>query len=137
MRRAMSPGKGAQASPRMHPATAAASDTAPARVYDPWLWQATIGQRPAGPASVVFFTSNTRYFESTGVLVGRDGAYRLIPLQVGEDHGLLSPDGRHYVRPHRGVLVDLTTGAVTVTADQPVPADAVTTAVREAGYQVA
>ncbi|GHJ52407.1 hypothetical protein Nm8I071_17140 [Nonomuraea sp. TT08I-71] len=93
------------------PAAAAASDPAPARVYDPWLWQATIGQRPAGPASVVFYTSNTRYFESTGVLVGRDGAYRLIPLQVGEDHGLLSPDGRHYVRPHRGVLVDLTTGA--------------------------
>lgn len=92
-------------------AAAAASDPAPGRVYDPWLWQATVGQRPAGPASVVFFTSNTRYFESTGVLVGRDGAYRLIPLQVGEDHGLLSPDGRHYVRPHRGVLVDLTTGA--------------------------
>ncbi len=37
----------------------------------------------------------------------------------------------------RDVAVDLTTGAVTVTADQPVPADAVTTAVREAGHQVA
>lgn len=96
--------------PLAAPVAAAATDTAPARVYDPWLWQATIGQRPAGPASVVFYTSNTRYFESTGVLVGRDGAYRLIPLQVGEDHGLLSPDGRHYVRPHRGILVDLTTG---------------------------
>jgi len=37
----------------------------------------------------------------------------------------------------RDVAVDLTTGAVTVTADQSVPADAVTAAVREAGYQVA
>lgn len=35
------------------------------------------------------------------------------------------------------VSVDLGTGAVTVTADQPVPADAVTAAVRRAGYQVA
>lgn len=37
----------------------------------------------------------------------------------------------------RDVAVDLATGAVTVTADQPVPAEAVTAAVREAGYQVA
>lgn len=37
----------------------------------------------------------------------------------------------------RDVSVDLATGAVTVTADQPVSADAVSVAVREAGYQVA
>lgn len=37
----------------------------------------------------------------------------------------------------RDVAVDLTTGAVTVTADQPVTAEAVTAAVREAGYQLA
>lgn len=37
----------------------------------------------------------------------------------------------------RDVSVDLATGAVTVTADQPVSADAVSAAVREAGYQVA
>lgn len=37
----------------------------------------------------------------------------------------------------RDVAVDLTTGSVTVTADQPVTAEAVTAAVREAGYQVA
>lgn len=37
----------------------------------------------------------------------------------------------------RDVAVDLTTGSVTVTADQPVSAEAVTAAVREAGYQVA
>ena len=37
----------------------------------------------------------------------------------------------------RDVAVDLGTGAVTVTADQPVSADAVAAAVREAGYQLA
>ena len=43
----------------------------------------------------------------------------------------------HQIVGVRDVAVDLTTGAVTVTADQPVPAEAVTAAVREAGYQVA
>ena len=37
----------------------------------------------------------------------------------------------------RDVAVDLATGAVTVTANPPVSADAVAAAVREAGYQVA
>ncbi|SCG38710.1 TolB family protein [Micromonospora halophytica] len=92
------------------PAAAGSAETVPTRLYDPWLWQATVGQHPAGPASVVFFTSNTRYAESTGVLVGRDGGYRLIPMRVGEGHGLLSPDGRHYLRPGWGTLIDLTTG---------------------------
>ncbi|MEU5672437.1 hypothetical protein ABZ749_19145 [Micromonospora sp. NPDC047753] len=82
----------------------------PSRVRDPWLWQATVGQRPAGPAALVFFTDRTRYFESTGVLVARDGAYRLIPIGMAEGHGLLSPDGRHYLRPQSGELLDLTTG---------------------------
>lgn len=35
------------------------------------------------------------------------------------------------------VQVDLESGAVTVTSDQPVPAEAVEAAVREAGYQLA
>lgn len=82
----------------------------PTRVHDPWLWQATVGQRPAGPAALLFFTERTRYFESTGVLVDRDGAYRLVPIRIGEGHGLLSPDGRHYLRPYFGELLDLTTG---------------------------
>ncbi|MFG1892565.1 hypothetical protein ACGFIP_00900 [Micromonospora zamorensis] len=82
----------------------------PSRVRDPWLWQATVGQRPAGPAALVFFTDRTRYFESTGVLIARDGAYRLIPIRIAEGHGLLSPDGRHYLRPQSGELLDLTTG---------------------------
>ncbi|MEU8128024.1 hypothetical protein AB0B68_12465 [Micromonospora sp. NPDC049049] len=99
------------------PATAASSaltdstaGVVPSRVRDPWLWQATVGQRPAGPAALVFFTDRTRYFESTGVLVARDGAYRLIPIGMAEGHGLLSPDGRHYLRPQTGELLDLTTG---------------------------
>ncbi|MGI5519388.1 hypothetical protein ACQEUX_00335 [Micromonospora sp. CA-259024] len=94
------------------PAASAADSTAgavPAQVHNPWLWQATVGQRPTGPAALVFFTSRTRYLESTGVLIGRDGGYRLIPLHVAEDHGLLSPDGRHYLRPS-GELLDLTSG---------------------------
>ncbi|MFI5925118.1 hypothetical protein ACIA3K_03960 [Micromonospora sp. NPDC051543] len=95
-------------------ATSAVADRAtglvPTRVHTPWLWQATVAQRPAGPAGLVFFTDRTRYFESTGVVVARDGAYRLIPIGIGEGHGLLSPDGRHYLRPQSGELLDLTTG---------------------------
>ncbi|MFG1882014.1 TolB family protein [Micromonospora sp. NPDC049102] len=82
----------------------------PGRVHNPWLWQATVRQRPAGPAALVFFTDRTRYFESTGVLVARDGGYRLIPIGIAEGHGLLSQDGRHYLRPQSGELLDLTTG---------------------------
>ncbi|MCM0676759.1 hypothetical protein NCC78_19015 [Micromonospora phytophila] len=100
---------GAVAAPGPQAAPADA-DAVPVRVHDPWLWQATVGQRPTGPAAMVFFTSHTRYFESTGVLVGRDGGYRLIPVGIGEGHGLLAPDGRHYLRPGSGTLVDLVTG---------------------------
>ncbi|MBO4205415.1 hypothetical protein [Micromonospora echinofusca] len=84
--------------------------TAPARLHDPWFWQATVGERPAGPATVLFFTDRTRYFESTGVMVGRTGGYRLLPVDVGEGQGVLSPDGRLYLRPGSGVVVDLATG---------------------------
>ncbi|WP_433311221.1 hypothetical protein ACQP0U_24435 [Micromonospora sp. CA-269861] len=94
-------------------ATSTAADgtggAVPTRVHSPWLWQATVEQRPTGPAALVFFTSRTRFLESTGVLIGRDGGYRLIPLHVAEDHGLLSPDGRHYLRPS-GELLDLVSG---------------------------
>lgn len=90
--------------------TGSATDAVPTQVHDAWLWQATVGQRPAGPAALLFFTDRTRYFESTGVLVDRDGAYRLIPIGIAEGHGLLSPDGRHYLRPQSGELLDLTTG---------------------------
>ncbi|RLP85763.1 hypothetical protein EAD89_22950 [Micromonospora sp. BL4] len=90
-------------------ATDSTAGVVPARVHNPWAWQATVGDRPAGKAALVFFTSRTRYLESTGVLVGRDGGYRLIPLHVAEDQGLISPDGRHYLRPS-GDLLDLTSG---------------------------
>lgn len=88
----------------------AAAEVVPDRVHIPWLWQATVGQLPPGPASVLFFTDRTRYAESTGVVVGGDGSYRLLPMTVGEGHGLLSPDGRWYLRPGTGGLVDLRTG---------------------------
>ncbi|WP_146247371.1 TolB family protein [Micromonospora arborensis] len=88
----------------------APADVVPSRVQDPWLWQATVGQHPVGPASMLFFTAHTRYFESTGVVVGRDGGYRLLPINLAEAPGLLSPDGRWYLRPGVGSLVDLRTG---------------------------
>ncbi|TYB98667.1 hypothetical protein FXF53_17335 [Micromonospora sp. WP24] len=86
------------------------AEIVPAQVRNPWLWQATVGQHPVGPASVLFFTDRTRYFESTGVVVGREGGYRLLPIGVGEGHGLLSPDGRWYLRAGLGTLVDLHSG---------------------------
>ncbi|MGK5742178.1 TolB family protein [Micromonospora sp. URMC 103] len=91
------------------------AEVVPSRVRDPWLWQATVGQHPVGPASVLFFTANTRYFESTGVVVGRDGGYRLLPVNVAEAPGLLSPDGRWYLRPGTGGLLDLRAGDERVT----------------------
>ncbi|MDG4823836.1 hypothetical protein O7635_18425 [Asanoa sp. WMMD1127] len=85
----------------------------PSGVELPRAWQAKVGQWPAGPggpAALVFYTDQTRYFESTGVAVGRNGSYRLIYLDIGEGHGLLTPDGRYYVRPGLRLL-DLSTGA--------------------------
>jgi dipeptidyl aminopeptidase/acylaminoacyl peptidase len=81
----------------------------PGELYVPWLWQATVRQWAPGPAAVLFFTGATRYLEDTGVVVGRDGAYRLLYMDIGEDRGLLSPDGRYYARsgPY---LLDLATG---------------------------
>jgi hypothetical protein len=80
-------------------------------VYIPWLWQATVGQSAPGPAAVAFWTDKTIYFESTGVVVGRGGDYRIQPMSVGEEAGPVSPDGRYYVRQGPPRLVDLDTGA--------------------------
>ena len=88
----------------------APAQVVPGRVRSPWLWQATVGQHPVGPASVLFFTARTRYFESTGVVVGRGGGYRLLPINLAEPPGLLSPDGQWYLRSGIGSLVDLRTG---------------------------
>ncbi|MEV4532447.1 hypothetical protein AB0J82_01290 [Asanoa sp. NPDC049518] len=84
----------------------------PSRVEIPHLWQAAVGQFPAGaggPAALVFFTGKTRYLEGTGVAVGVNGSYRLIYQDIGEGDGVLAPDGRSYVRPGMRML-DLTTG---------------------------
>ena len=82
----------------------------PSLVHPPWLWQATVGQWPPGPAAVLFFTNRTRYLEETGVVIGRNGAYRLVPMTVGEERGLLSPDRpQQHVRPGPEPI-DLVTG---------------------------
>ncbi len=90
---------------------AAPQDALPARVEIPWLWQATVAQWAPGPAAVAFSTSHTIYLESTGVVVGRGGAYRLLPMGVGDELGPLSPDGRYAILLNGPRLVDLTTGA--------------------------
>ncbi|MDG4784821.1 hypothetical protein O7626_02545 [Micromonospora sp. WMMD1102] len=89
--------------------SATADPAIPGRVEVPWLWQATARQWAPGPATVMFFTGATRYFEDTGVVVGRGGAYRLVYLDVGESRGVLSPDGRYYAR-FGPALLDLATG---------------------------
>ncbi|SNT31815.1 hypothetical protein SAMN05421812_104454 [Asanoa hainanensis] len=94
----------------------------PSRVELPHLWQAKVGQWPAGPpgpAALVFFTSKTRYLEGTGVVVGAEGAYRLIYQRIGEGDGLLTPDGRYYVGPGLRLL-DLTTGKQRQLSGEPI-----------------
>ncbi|MEV4620119.1 WD40 repeat domain-containing protein [Asanoa sp. NPDC049573] len=94
----------------------------PSRVEIPHLWQAKVGQWPAGAggqAALVFSTSKTRYFEGTGVAVGVDGSYRLIYREIGEDAGLLTPDGRYYVRGGLRLL-DLTTGEERQLSGEPI-----------------
>ncbi|GAA1868131.1 PD40 domain-containing protein [Asanoa iriomotensis] len=94
----------------------------PSGVDLPHFWQAKVGQWPAGPggpAALVFYTGKTRYFESTGVAVGVSGSYRLIYQDIGEGSGLLTPDGRYYVRPGLRML-DLTTGEERQVAGDPI-----------------
>jgi hypothetical protein len=85
-------------------------DAVPARVDIPWLWQATVVQRAPGNASVVFITDRTIYFEATGVVIGRNGAYRILPMNIGDELGPLSPDGRYELLRNGPHLVDLKTG---------------------------
>jgi hypothetical protein len=86
-----------------------ATAVVPVRVHTPWLWQATVGDAPDGPAVLLFFTNRTRWLEETGVVVSRDGGYRMVPMTIGESQGLLTPDGRAYVRGGPEPL-DLSTG---------------------------
>jgi len=94
----------------------------PSRVEIPHLWQAAVGQWPAGPggpAALVFFTGKTRYLEGTGVAVGANGSYRLIYQEIGESDGILTPDGRYYVA--QGMrMVDLTTGEERQLSGEPI-----------------
>ncbi|WP_327011350.1 hypothetical protein OHA72_31155 [Dactylosporangium sp. NBC_01737] len=81
----------------------------PSRVGRPWLWQATIGQSPPGPATVMYTTDETVYLEATTVVVGRDGSYRIKAQVLGHNIGRLSPDGGRLLVGYEGVL-DLRTG---------------------------
>lgn len=95
----------------------------PSRVYLPHFWQAEASQWPAGPpgpSGLVFFTGQTRYFEDTGVAVGFDGSYRLIYQDPGESEGMLSPDGRTFVKQGM-VLLDLATGDERQLSGEPIP----------------
>ena len=88
-----------------------ADGAVPGRVFDPWPWQAPVGQSPQGPAAVLLSGSGTGLgavdlpwtYGSKIAAVGRDGSYRMLRyadtyLQVGQDVQL-SPDGRYVVGP--------------------------------------
>lgn len=104
----------------------------PARLHQPWPWQANVDGDPSGPASVLVSGGGTyQTLDAPGTYgslvgaVGRDGSYRMLRygqtyLQAGQD-ALLSPDGRYvagngsYERllgtGERDIaVVDLTTG---------------------------
>jgi copper ion binding protein len=67
--------------------------------------------------------ANIATYTVTGMTCGHCVAS--VTEEVGEIEGV------------RDVVVDLATGSLTVTADHPVPAEAVEAAVREAGYALA
>lgn len=107
----------------------------PATVYPPLLGQATVRASPPGPAAILvsgegpFAGHDLDWyrFEGRSLVVGRDGAYRLVRTTFGGEAGqsmLLSPDGRYvtgdntlegaqwgWAEPALAVL-DLTTGQV-------------------------
>ena len=114
----------------------AGTGAVPSRLYDPWPWQATVGQSPNGPAALLVSGGSLGYtspdwpgmYGSKIGMVGRDGSYRmlrygLMRMQASQDV-LLSPDGRYVVghvsledllflggdRPEL-TLVDLVTGS--------------------------
>lgn len=85
----------------------------------PYAWQLTHGQDPNGPVVAAFVDPGTVYLEATGVLVGRDGSYRLLPMNPGEEFGFVSPDGRYLARWSE--IVDLVTGRGIPTVDRSWP----------------
>ncbi|MBE1488165.1 WD40 repeat domain-containing protein [Plantactinospora soyae] len=100
----------------------------PARVWTPWMWQASVGQDPPGSATLLFSGDGLGLhgadpFDHEGKVaaVGRDGAYRMLLYGGGEtvagEGVLISPDGRSVVQhflPGAAdgwlVVTDLTTG---------------------------
>lgn len=91
----------------------------PAALGRPYAWQLTYEQDLNGPVAAAFIDPGTIYLEATGVLVGRDGSYRLFPMNPGEEFGFVSPDGRHLAR--WGEIVDLATGRRIPTVDRAWP----------------
>ncbi|MGY0231451.1 WD40 repeat domain-containing protein [Longispora urticae] len=106
----------------------AAGAAVPGKVFVPWMWQATVRQAPAGPASVLFSgdgslgLSGDKLIDDEGklVVVGRDGSYRTLlygaPATAGES-AQVSPDGRYvaqgYLDNDPGLnIIDLATGTV-------------------------
>ncbi|GAB4048609.1 PD40 domain-containing protein [Catellatospora paridis] len=85
----------------------------------PYPWQLTYEQDLNGPVAAAFVDPHTVYLAATGVLVGRDGSYRLFPMDPGEDLGFVSPDGRYLAR--RSEIVDLVTGRGIPTVDRARP----------------
>jgi hypothetical protein len=92
---------------------------APAALGRPYPWQLSYEQDLNGPVVAAFIDPGTIYLEATGVLVGRDGSYRLFPKNPGEEFGFVSPDGRHLARWSE--IVDLTTGRSIPTVDRALP----------------
>ncbi|MEV4413803.1 hypothetical protein [Catellatospora sp. NPDC049609] len=77
------------------------------RAY-PWL--PTHERKPNGPAVAAFTGGGASLFGRGGVVVGRDGSYRLLPAGDDGRPGLLSPDGTLLARP--GEIIDLRDGSV-------------------------
>ncbi|WP_018349279.1 hypothetical protein [Longispora albida] len=93
----------------------------PRRVFEPWMWQATVDQSPPGAASMLFSGDAAPGLRGPDLLdhegkiavVGPDGQYRMI-LQGGAESmagvdAQLSADGR-YVASYGITITDLKTG---------------------------
>ncbi|WP_344402800.1 hypothetical protein, partial [Catellatospora chokoriensis] len=96
-----------------------ADGPAPGALGRPYPWQLSYEQDLNGPVVAAFLDPDTVYLESTGVLVGRDGSYRLFPKNPGEEFGFVSPDGRYLARWSE--IVDLVTGRSIPTVDRAWP----------------
>ncbi|MBF9134488.1 hypothetical protein I0C86_36995 [Plantactinospora sp. S1510] len=110
------------------PSPATGEAAVPARVWTPWMWQGTVAQAPAGPATLLFSGDGfglrgTDLFDHEGkvAVVGQDGSYRMLlyggaQTVVGEEVQV-SPNGRYVAQGHLAgtdpgwlVVTDLTDG---------------------------